>query len=494
MAIHTLARTATTAPASPLPLSAAGDDALERLQTLFERQREAWLAAPMPDRHSRMARLAALADAIRANLSEIQEAARLDFGNRSADETLLTEVMGSLKSITYARKRLRRWMRPRSRSVDATFKPARAKVMPQPRGVVGIMAPWNFPFGLVIKPLISALAAGNRVLIKPSELAPHIAALLERMLGEIYPDNEVAVVQGGDAVARAFAALPFDHLLFTGSTSLGRQIMAAAAPNLTPLTLELGGKSPVIIDDRIDMTRAVKSIATGKLLNAGQVCTAPDYVLVPARRVDEFVQAFGQVARAMYPEPLSNPDYTSIINERHYGRLAGYLGELRELGANTINLFAPAESRSDTRKLLPTLAIDPPAHARILHDEIFGPLLVVVPYQQLADALAYVNARPRPLALYVFSDDRQFQQTVLHNTVSGGVTINDTLLHYTQESLPFGGVGASGFGSYHGDAGFETFSHFKPIFVQSRLNSVALLRAPYTAFSRRLLNLILRIS
>jgi coniferyl-aldehyde dehydrogenase len=329
-------------------------------------------------------------------------------------------------------------------------------------------------------------------MVKPSEVTPSVAALLRTLLAQVFDENEVAVIEGDARISETFIDLPFDHLLFTGSTQVGKLVMAAAAKHLTPLTLELGGKSPAIIDSRIDMKRAAKSIATGKLLNCGQTCTAPDYVLVPKARLEEFVSAFTSIAREMYPQIGRNDDYTSVVNDRHHQRLKHYLDDAAAKGARIVPLFD--EAMAEDHKLMPTLVVEPSEETAIMREEIFGPLLIVIGYDTLRDAIAYINRRPRPLALYVFTDDRAVEDEVMANTVSGGVTVNDTLLHYTQESLPFGGVGNSGFGAYHGEKGFETFSHLKPIFRQSRLNGLDMLRPPYTNKSRWLLERIIRMA
>jgi len=461
---------------------------------LFDNQKQAFVKQSNPTLEHRKQSLKSLDRVIRGNIPNIQAAISQDFGHRSGDETLISEVMGSLKAITYARKNLKSWMKPRKKKVDITFKPATAKIIPQPLGVVGIMSPWNFPFGLVIKPLIAAIAAGNRVMIKPSELTPAVAQLLHDLLLQVFDETEVCVVQGGVDVATAFTELPFDHVLFTGSTANGRRVMSAAAKNLTPVTLELGGKSPVFIDDSTNLANATKAIVTGKLLNSGQTCTAPDYVLVPSSRQAEFIKVFSETARSMYADPVNNPDFTSIVNDSHYARLQSYLDNARATGSEIVSVYPEAKSDSSKRKLVPTIVINPSHESSIMNEEIFGPILIVVSYDQLKDAVEFVRSRPHPLALYIFTEDKKVEDYVLENTIAGGVTINDTLLHYTQESLPFGGVGASGFGAYHGVAGFDTFSHMKPVFRQSRINSVDLLRAPYTGKSKWLLKNIIRIS
>lgn len=485
------------APESGAATTTALDSRLEATSSLgamLARQRKAFQGEPFPACATRLSRLRDLDRAIRSRYEDIKRAANADFGSRSEDETLVAEIMGTLKGITYARRHLKRWMKPRRRAVDFTFKPATAKLLPQPLGVVGIISPWNFPFGLTIKPLIAAVAAGNRVMIKPSEHTPAMSDLLADLLGHVFDETEVYVARGDATLGRAFCKLPFDHLLFTGGTEVGRAVAAASAPNLTPLTLELGGKCPVIVDDRISMERVVKSVITGKLLNAGQTCTAPDYVLVPEKRLKEFKEHFCTAARRMYPDPVGSADYTSIINEHHFRRLQGYLEDAAAMGSETVHVYPELRSSLHSRKQLPALIIEPPSTARIMQEEIFGPLLVVWTYRSLDEAIDFVNFRPRPLALYLFSDDRRIEDKVLTRTHCGGVTVNDTLLHYTQESLPFGGIGASGFGAYHGHRGFETFSHLKPVFRQSRLNGLDLLRAPYDRTSRLIVNAILRFS
>ena len=465
-----------------------------QIRAIFAEQKVAFQAAPFPTADERIKKLATLHQLIHSHTDAIQQAISADFGHRCAEDTMLTEIMGSLKAISYAKGHLKRWMKQRSRPVDASFKPATAKIVPQPVGVVGIMAPWNFPFGLVIKPLIAALAAGNRAMIKPSELTPNVAKLLKAMLGKLFAENEVAVINGGADVAQMFSELPFDHLLFTGSTSNGRRVMMAAAKNLTPVTLELGGKSPVIIAKDYDLQKAVKSIIAGKLMNAGQACAAPDYVFVPRSRLEEFVACFQADIARTYPSPSSNPDYTSIINQRHFERLQGYLDEAKAHNVKLAPLYPQDETREAQRKLQPQLLINPGLDLRIMQDEVFGPLLPVLTYDNLQDALDFINNRPRPLALYLFTSDRKTEAHVLKSTHSGGVTVNDTLLHYAQESLPFGGIGESGLGAYHGEAGFKAFSHMKPVFRQSRINFLDLIRVPYTDRTKWLIKRIIKLA
>jgi coniferyl-aldehyde dehydrogenase len=378
--------------------------------------------------------------------------------------------------------------------VPFQFRPGRAQVIYQPLGVVGVISPWNYPVSLALGPVAAALAAGNRVMLKPSEYTPATSALLARLLGEIFPAEQVAVVNGAAEVGAAFAALPFDHLLFTGGTATGRLIMRAASENLVPVTLELGGKSPVLLDAEYPLERAARSIAQGKLLNAGQVCIAPDYVLVPAADASRFATVFADEVKRLYPSLVDNPDYTAVINQRHYDRLRGLVDDARGKGATVIEINPASEDlrAQPGRKLPPTLLLDVTSDMAAMQDEIFGPVLPVKTYGTLDEAIAYINSRPRPLALYYFGTNRARQREVLARTTSGGVTINDTLLHYLQEDLPFGGVGASGMGAYHGRDGFRTFSHRKPVFRQARLNTAGLIRPPYGKLVERMIAALMR--
>ncbi len=447
----------------------------ERLQSLLEQQRRAFQADPYPSAADRVQWLDALHRLLASNQQAIIEAISADFGNRSADETRLAEIMPSLHGIHYARRRLRRWMKPSRRSVGLAFQPASAKVVYQPLGVIGIIVPWNYPLYLAIGPLIGALAAGNRVMLKMSESTSATGLLLKDLLAQVFPEDQVAVVLGEADVGIAFSRLPFDHLLFTGSTSIGRQVMRAAAENLTPVTLELGGKSPAIVSANVPLADAAERIAFGKTLNAGQTCVAPDYVLVPRARIEGFIEAYRQVIRRFYPQLSDNPDYTSIINPRQQARLQDYLDDAQARGARLLLLF----EQSQDRRMPLHLLLDVTDEMRVMQDEIFGPLLPIVPYDDLEQALAYVNARPRPLALYYFGYDKAEQQTVLQRTHSGGVCLNDTLLHVAQDDLPFGGIGPSGMGHYHGHEGFLTFSKAKGVFIKQRFNAARMIYPPY---------------
>jgi coniferyl-aldehyde dehydrogenase len=467
-------------------------DAPTDLVDAFERQRAAWAAAPFPDWSLRADRLRRLQRLLVEHEQAISEAIDADFGGRPPIETELAEIWPSLEEVKGALRHGRRWMKPRNAGVGKWFLPARAHVLPQPLGVVGIIVPWNYPLYLAVGPMVAAIAAGNRVMVKMSEFTPRFSALFQQLCRQAFAADEVCIVTGGPDVAAQFSALPFDHLLFTGSTPVGRKVMSAAAANLTPVTLELGGKSPAIVTPDYPLAHAVERILTGKLLNAGQTCIAPDYVLLPRAQVDAFVAAARQHVKRTYAGGLADPNYCSIVNDRQYSRLARELDEARERGARVETLFDGA-GRDDTRhRLAPTLLIDAPLDSGAMREEIFGPLLPLVPYDRLEDALRFVNERPRPLALYWFDHDASRTEHALRTLPAGGVSVNDTLLHIAQDSLPFGGVGASGMGHYHGRWGFDTFSKLKPVFRQSRINGMGLFLPPYSPLMRRLLKLMKR--
>ena len=378
---------------------------INQLDATFALQRAAFAANPMPSAEQRIQWLKSLSELLTEQQDALIAAISRDFSNRSADETLLAELMPSLHGIHYASRRIRKWMKPSRRSVGLQFMPAAAKVVYQPLGVVGIIVPWNYPLFLAIGPLTGALAAGNRVMIKMSESTPATSQLVKDLLARVFPADLVSVALGEAEVGMAFSKLPFDHLLFTGATSIGRHVMRAAAENLTPVTLELGGKSPAIVSADVPLEHAAERIAFGKTLNAGQTCVAPDYVLVPRDRVDGFVSAYRDVVQRFYPQLKDNPDYTAIINERQLARLNGYLQDAQAKGARIVPIYPEAQGR----RLPQSLVLDVNDDMKLMQDEIFGPLLPVVPYERLDDAFAYVNARPRPLALYYFGYDKREQ-------------------------------------------------------------------------------------
>jgi coniferyl-aldehyde dehydrogenase len=447
------------------------------LHPIFALQRAASLSTPAPAFEQRRAALEKLRDLVQINAAAIASTISADFGGRSKTETELLEIVPTLSAIRHTRRHLRSWMRPERRPVDITFQPARAWVQYEPLGVVGIVAPWNYPLLLTISPLLDAIAAGNRAMLKPSELTPRFSELLRVMIAERYDPSEIAVITGGVEIARTFISLPFDHLFFTGSTAVGRQVMRAAAENLTPVTLELGGKSPAIVCPDYPVEKAARSIAFGKFLNAGQTCIAPDYVLVPSERCEAFAQRVLAEATRAYPTISGNSDYTSIITEQHRTRLKVALDEARDAGA-TILSYTDANADGEV-KLPPTVVLNAPVDGVLLREEIFGPVLPVVSYRSLDDALAFINARSRPLALYCFTHDRQARKLVLERATSGGVTLNGTLLHIAQDALPFGGVGASGMGAYHGRDGFRRMSHARSVHQIGFINVFERLGPPW---------------
>ncbi|WP_031370674.1 coniferyl aldehyde dehydrogenase [Lysobacter antibioticus] len=457
------------------------DTAPTELAATRERLRTAWQARK-PDYAQRRADLLRLRDAFRARGAAMDAAIRADFGHRSSHENLLSEAMITLAEIDHALSHLSRWMRPRRAAVGWRFWPARAEIRPEPVGVVGILSPWNYPVNLALVPLVSAIAAGNHVYLKPSEHTPRTAQFLRDLLAEVFPEDRVAVALGGPEIGAAFSALPFDHLLFTGSTAVGRKVMAAAAPNLTPVTLELGGKAPALICADYPIERAAARIASGKWFNAGQTCIGVDYVLVDAARRDELVAALLKQLKERYGDLVAPQDYTRIINASQYQRLSGYLDDARARGLDVVEPFAdsvPREQRVAERIFPPALVIEPGADAQVMQHEIFGPILPVLSYRTLDEAIARINALDRPLALYPFGHDRAQIERILAQTLAGGVTVNDTLLHFGAHDLPFGGIGPSGIGAIHGRIGFDTFSKLLPVFHQRRLAASDLLKPPY---------------
>lgn len=468
-----------------LPAATALDETL-RLQ------REACARTPYPSWEMRAAQLRALRTMLLDNADALAEALDADFGQRSKAELLLSELWLAKSEIDSALRHGKRWMKPQRRATGIWLRPAAAKVIAQPLGVIGIVAPWNYPILLAVGPLICALAAGNRAMIKMSELTPRTAELFRQLIERTFVPEHVTVVTGDASVGAAFCALPFDHLIFTGSTKIGREVMRAAAANLTPVTLELGGKSPAIIGPHARFDSAVDSIIAGKTLNAGQTCIAPDYVLVPRGAEQAFIaRARARVAR-LYPDFVHNRDYTTIVTDRHFARMEGLAQEAAALGA-VVHPLTAAQPDASRRQFPPAVVTNAPDTCALMQEEIFGPLLPLVPYDTLDDAIRYVNARPRPLALYLFEEEHISVERVLHETLSGGVSVNETLLHIACEGLPFGGVGASGMGAYHGYDGFATFSKMKPVLTQPRLNARSLLLPPYGRRFHALMRLMLRL-
>lgn len=446
----------------------------DQLGDVLERQKAAFLAelpVPMAPRKDRIRRMMKLvhdnADALVAAMSE-------DFGHRSADQSKMTDIIAVLNCARHALKHMDGWAKAEKRPVQFPLGllGARARVEYQPLGVIGIIAPWNFPVQLCLTPAIGALAAGNRVMIKNSEYTENTSNLLAELGPRYFDANEVAFFTGGPDVGQAFSELPFNHLLFTGATSVGHHIMRAAAKNLVPITLELGGKSPAIIGRGADKARATQRVTMGKMMNAGQICIAPDYLYVPREDEKDIIEGIKQSAATLYPTLLTNDDYTAVVNERHHQRLTGYLDDAREKGAEVIEVnpgnedFKSANSRKMPLHILRNVTDD----MKVMQDEIFGPILPVKTYSTVDEAIDYVNGRDRPLALYYFGEDGDEAKKVTDRTISGGVTLNDTIFHVAMEDLPFGGVGPSGMGAYHGLDGFRTFSHAKSIYSQPRVD------------------------
>lgn len=462
-----------------------------QLAQVLELQRRSFSADSNPPVAIRRQRLDRLRRMLRENAAGIRDAIAADFGGRAAQETQLLEQFTSLEGISHARRHLRRWMRAERRKVAWWSRPGRACLLRQPLGVIGIIVPWNYPLYLAVSPLTAAIAAGNRAMLKMSEHTPRFGALFESLIARSFSSDEIVAINGDTSVAKAFASLPFDHLLFTGSTSVGRDVMKAASANLTPVTLELGGKSPVIVTGDFDLAETARRLMYGKLINAGQTCVAPDYALVPSGLIDRFIVACRSATATFYPKLATNPQYTSIVNERQFRRLIAIADDAKAQGA-TLHALHDEPADGERRRLPPLAITGVTDHMRVMQEEIFGPLLPIVAYETIEEAIAYVNARPRPLALYYFGVEDDRLDAVLTRTVSGGVTVNNTAFHVVQEDLPFGGVGQSGMGHYHGQAGFDTFSKLKPVFLDGRLSGSRLLRPPYGYLFRAVLRILYR--
>jgi coniferyl-aldehyde dehydrogenase len=470
------------------PLKSPGQIALEEaFHAMFERSR----TDPAPTLAERLDRLARLRAVVADNEIRFDQAISADFGHRSSTETTIAETMLVLGEIKHAARHLKKWMAPQRISTALQFMPAKNRLMPQPLGVVGIISPWNYPLQLTLAPAVGAIAAGNRVMIKPSELVPRFSALLQELISAKFDPAEMVVTSIEGDVSQAFAALPFDHLIFTGSTRVGRLVAEAAGRNLTPVTLELGGKSPAIIDRSADLSEAAERIAYGKLLNAGQTCIAPDYVLVPEGSMQDFASRVQGHMRRMFGVDPDNKDYTSVVSDKHYARLESLVADAAARGAQIVQAAKPDDPNwKSKRKFPPTLVVGATPDMIIMQEEIFGPLLPIMGYKDAAEPIAYINRHDRPLALYWFGKDDAARDEVLARTVSGGVTVNDCLFHFTQINQPMGGVGASGTGAYHGEWGFRNLSKLKPVFYRSPFNRLADLYPPYGAKIARLEKLL----
>jgi len=463
------------------------------LSACLDSQRAAFLQNGAPALAERKSGLKRLRKSILRHRAKIEQTLVADFGHRAPHETAIMELMPLVGGIDYLLRNLRRFMRPKPRHVPIHLQPARAFVAYQPLGVIGIVAPWNYPLSLALMPLATALAAGNRAMIKPSELTPATSELLVTMLGEIFPQEQVAVFTGDASVGAAFSSLPFDHIFFTGSTRVGSAVMKAASENLVPLTLELGGKSPAIVAPDHPLEQAAAWIAYGKLANEGQTCISPDYVLVPEGKADQFLRACDQAVRKYYPAGPLGDQYTSLINDRHHARLRNLIEDARTRGAQVMEIGVKPEDASDRpHTIAPTVVLGVTEDMKIMQEEIFGPVLPVVTYRDIDAAIAYVNARPRPLALYYFGGNNADRRKVLASTTSGNVTVNATLMHYAQDDLPFGGIGPSGMGAYHGIEGFRSMSHAKGTLIQGKWNLSRLLRPPFGKIADLVLKIMLR--
>lgn len=461
------------------------DDRRDHLEALLARQRAAFTASrpePLSQRKDRIRRAMAL---VKEHGEEFAKAMSADFGNRSHHQSMLTDIAATVGAGTHALKHLDGWAKPEKRKVQFPLglMGARAEVRYEPKGVIGILSPWNFPVQLAFGPLMQVLAAGNRAMIKPSEFTERTSELMAVLTAEYFAPEEVAVITGGPEVAAAFSSLPFDHLVFTGSTATGRRVMQAAAANLVPVTLELGGKSPVIMGRSADFAKAGERIAIGKMMNAGQICLAPDYLMVPEDKADEAVASVTGAAAAMYPRVLDNDDYASIVSDRHFERLQGLVEDAKAKGAEVIEVNPAGEdfANANQRKMPLTVLRGVSDDMTVMQEEIFGPVLPVMTYKSVDQAVDYINDHDRPLGLYYFGEDKSEQERVLTRTISGGVTTNDVVFHVSMEDLPFGGVGPSGMGSYHAIEGFREFSHARAVYHQPKIDIAKLggLKPPY---------------
>lgn len=468
---------------------------LHSLHAIFDRQKRAFSRCAPLSLNQRLEALSALLQSIVNHQNELIQAVSTDFGNRAVAETRLLELFPLLDEIRFAKRNLRRWMKPRSVGANWQFLPSRAKIIYQPLGVVGVIGPWNYPFLLTLSPLANALAAGNHVMVKPSEHAPATANVIQQIIAEAFPEEYVAVITGDKDVASAFCTLPFDHLLFTGSTSVGKLVMKAAADNLTPVTLELGGKSPALVHESFSMATAADRICSAKFWNAGQTCIAPDYALVPAHKLDQFIAACEASIAKRFSSFSSNPDYSHMINQSACDRMHALVDDAAGKGARIIQADSSQESiPHNHRPFPPTLIVEANDSMSVMQAEIFGPILPVVSYASLDEALNFINARPRPLVLYYFDNNASRTRTVLEQTTSGGACINDCLFHFAQHELPFGGVGTSGMGAYHGYEGFKAFSKKKGVFLQNAMVGSVLdrfLKPPYTSASHRAIDFLI---
>ena len=458
-------------------------------QRIFMLQRAACQREPYPAYEVRLELLGKVEKILIENTDAIADAINTDYGCRSKVETRILEVFGCVDALRDSKKKLRKWMKPQRRRVAMLYATGKNQVIPQPKGVVGIVSPWNYPLFLAVCPLANAIAAGNRCMIKLAANSSALCALLAQKFNEQISQDSVAILPG--VKARDFSTLPFDHLCFTGSANAGREVMHSAADNLTPVTLELGGKSPTVICDDFDLETAAERLLFGKFINAGQTCLAPDYVFVPEAKRDQFVAAAQRIVRQRYPDPADG-SYTSLIDGKAYTRIRAAMEDARSRGATVMPLLEGASCDDTMRRITPQLILDPNEEMIVMQEEIFGPLLPVKTYKTLDEVIDYINSKDRPLGLYFFSNDERVKEKILYNTISGGVTINNCVYHVTQHDMPFGGIGASGMGHYHGYEGFLEFSKLRSVFTQPKISALHLLYPPYTKFHSRMYELMIR--
>ncbi len=472
------------------PVQPSIEETKARMSAILELQKRLQTSKGAPDARLRKDRLTRAINLVLEHKDELLAALNEDFGARSRDMSLFTDISGAIGPLKHARANVEKWMAPQKRNVTPSalgLFGARAEVRFQPKGVVGVISPWNFPVSLTFDAIAGAFAAGNRVMVKLSEHTPATSALLAQIIDLYFDEVELAVINGGPEVGAAFSSLAFDHLIFTGATTVGRHVMRAAADNLVPVTLELGGKSPVVISQSADLAKTAARVMTGKTMNAGQICLAPDYVLAPQESVPAFVEASKAAVAKMYPTIKDNADYTAMINQRHYDRITGLIADAKAKGGEIVTINPANEdfSQQEHRKIPPTIILNATDDMQVMQEEIFGPVLPVRTVPSVDAAIAEINARPRPLALYYFGEDNAESEALLERTHSGGVTINDVIFHFAMDDLPFGGVGPSGMGAYHGHRGFVEFSHEKAIYRQISAELLAMLRPPYGAAFRK---------
>ncbi len=469
--------------------STTATEDLSRIDQVFATQRQASRQHPYPSLETRLQNLDKLNKIFSENQDAITEAVNADFGCRSNQETRMLEIFGLLGGITYNQKRLKKWMKPQKRHVGMAYLGAKNTVLPQPKGVVGVVSPWNYPLFLAFSPCISALAAGNRCIVKMASNSQTLACLMDKLVSEAFDEDTLAIIPG--VSANDFTHRPWDHLVFTGSPAVGKIVMATAAKYLTPVTLELGGKSPTIIADDCDLKMAAERLLFGKFLNACQTCVAPDYLFIPREKVAPFVELAREIVSGRYPSSESQ-DFTSVIDDKAFERLIGVLQDAKDKGAEAVNLLGNESPNPETRKIPPHLVLNPSDEMQIMQDEIFGPLLPIKPYDDLDEVIDYINNNERPLALYLYSNDKASQDKVIHNTLSGGMCLNDSMLHVAQHDMPFGGIGNSGMGHYHGKEGFIEFSKLRPIFKQAKKSGILALAPPYGEAFEKMAKLMMK--